>query len=427
MKYGLIGEHLPHSYSKEIHEAFAPYTYELLELPPDGVAPFLREADFSAINVTIPYKQVVMPHLKTIHEAARRIGAVNTIVKRGGALHGYNTDFFGLSALVAHAGISLSGKRVLILGTGGTAHTARAVAKAEGAAEVLTVTRHATGDYVSYEEAYLRHGDAEIIFNTTPCGMYPYPDGTESRAGTPIDIRRFPHLLGVVDAVYNPLRTNLVLDARAAGIPAEGGLYMLVAQAVVASRIFLGQEIEEAVADEETVRITRSVYAAITASKENIVLTGMPGSGKSTVGRLLAEALGRPFVDTDAEIVKEAGREIPEIFRAVGEGGFREIEAKIVKRVASETVGGVIATGGGAILSDANVRALSRTGRLFFLDRPLSALLPTADRPLASSAEDIRRRYQERYPRYLATADVTVKNESTPEDAVSTIRKELML
>ena len=424
MTYGLIGEHLPHSFSKEIHGKCASYEYKLCELTPEEVGPFMTAAEFSAINVTIPYKQTVMPYLYSIHKAAKAIGAVNTVVKREGRLYGYNTDFYGMRALVRRIGIDLAGKKVLILGTGGTAHTARAVSAAEGARLVLTVGRRAEGKIISYEAAYTEHSDAEVIFNTTPCGMYPYADGGPQIASTPIDVTRFPSLVGVVDAVYNPLRTNLVMDCLRAGIPAEGGLYMLVGQAVVASRVFLGEEFEAVAADPMTDTLTEKVYREIVTEKENIVLTGMPGSGKTTVGRLLSEALGRPLIDTDAEIVKEAGKEITEIFREVGEAGFRELESRVVCRVAGATTGAIISTGGGAILSDRNVRALGRTGRIYFLDRPLSALLPTDDRPLASTAEAIRRRYNERYERYLATSNVRIQNESTAKDAALAIRKE---
>ncbi len=424
MKYGLIGEHLPHSFSKEIHESFAPYTYGLCELAPEEVGPFMERADFTAINVTIPYKETVMPYLSRIHGAAERIGAVNTVVWRDGKLVGYNTDFFGLSALVRRIGISLAGRKVLILGTGGTAHTARAVAEAEGAREILTVSRAPRDNCISYNEMLLHNTDAEVIFNTTPCGMYPYPDGNESISGCPVDLLHFPSLVGVVDAVYNPIRTNLILKARELGIPAEGGLYMLVAQAVVASRIFLGEEIEAVVADPATEELTERVFCRVAAEKENIVLIGMPSSGKSTVGRMLAESLGRRFIDCDAEIVARAGCEIPEIFRRGGETAFRALEARVIADIARETTGAVIATGGGAVLRRENVRALRRSGRLFFLDRPLPLLMPTADRPLSSTVADIRRRYIERYPIYLAAADVTVSNETSPEEAVLLIRKE---
>lgn len=424
MSYGLIGEHLPHSFSKEIHRRCADYDYRLLELSPEEVGPFMERADFLAINVTIPYKQLVMPYLDVIHEAATAIGAVNTIVNKGGKLYGYNTDFYGLRALLHRTGVSLADKKVLILGTGGTAHTARAVAAAEGARTILTATRHPEGEYIGYDDVYREHADAEVIFNTTPCGMYPYPDGNERIAGCAVDISRLPALSLVIDAVYNPLCTNLVLDARERGLPAEGGLYMLVAQGVVASRVFLGERIEDVVESEDVLALCERVYREVLAEKENIVLIGMPGSGKTTVGKLLAEALARPFIDIDEQIVKAAGKPITDIFAEVGETGFREIEAATVASVANESRGAVIATGGGAILRDDNLRALRRVGRLYFLDRPLTDLLPTPDRPLASSAEDIARRYSERYPRYCTAADVRISCPASPEDAALSIRKD---
>ncbi len=416
MKYGLIGEHLPHSFSKEIHGKIASYDYELLELSPDEVGPFLERGDFLAINVTIPYKQTVIPYLKEIDDSARAIGAVNTVVKREDGLYGYNTDFYGMTALIGRIGISLTGKKVLILGTGGTARTSRAVARALGASCIITAGRQAREGVCSYEEVARDHTDAEVIINTTPCGMYPYADGSAERAATPIDLAPFPRLCGVVDAVYNPLRTNLVLEARARGIPAEGGLYMLVAQAVLASAIFTGKDLVEG----DTAR----VFAETLAEKENIVLTGMPSSGKSTVGQALATALGRPFLDTDAEIVKREGREISAIFAAEGEAYFREVEAAVVRDVANRHTGAIIATGGGAILRDDNVNALRRTGRLYFLDRALEALLPTPDRPTASSAEAIRARYRERYDRYLATCDLRIATDEQVAHTVAAIRKD---
>jgi shikimate dehydrogenase len=386
----------------------------------------MEEADFCAINVTIPYKETVMPYLHHIHKDALAIGAVNTVVNRGGRLYGYNTDFYGLSALLRHAGISLSGCKVLILGTGGTAKTARAVASAEGAREILTVSRRAEEGFLTYGEVYRDHTDADVIINTTPCGMYPYPDGRDGMAGTPIDAARFPALTGVIDAIYNPLRTNLVLDCRSRGIPAEGGLYMLVAQAVLASRIFLGEEPEAAAADPTLTAVTDRVFGEVRAKKENIVLTGMPASGKTTVGRLLAERLGRTFIDTDAEIVRVAERPITRIFREEGEAAFRAWECDVIARIANEARGCVIATGGGAILDEGNLRALSRSGRIYFIDRPLADLLPTPDRPLALTREAIEARYRERYGRYLATADCTVPNAATPEAAAETIRKDFL-
>ncbi|MBO5248861.1 MAG: shikimate dehydrogenase [Clostridia bacterium] len=420
MEYGLIGEHLPHSFSKEIHEKCADYQYELLELSPQRVADFMTQAPFKAINVTIPYKQVVIPFLTEIDQQAKAIGAVNTVVNRNGKLYGYNTDFYGMQALLDHIGLSLSGKKVLILGTGGTSRTAQAVAITAGAASVVVAGRSAHPPYVTYEEAYARHSDAEIVINTTPCGMYPYADGTDGRAAVPLDIARFPRLLGVADAVYNPLRTNLILDARSRGLPAEGGLYMLVAQAVKASRIFQNKSTDGMKEQ------TEEIFRAVRLQKENIVLTGMPACGKSTVGKRLATLLDRPFIDTDDEIVKKVGKEIPQIFAESGEAGFRALEAEVLRQIAGEASGAVIATGGGAILRDDNVRALKRTGRIYFLDRSPSALIPTKNRPLASTVDALKQRYRERYPRYCATCDLRVETDEVIQHTVETIRKDFL-
>ncbi len=419
MEYGLIGEHLPHSFSKEIHNRCADYDYTLTELAPDQVEDFMTKADFKAINVTIPYKQTVIPYLAQVDPAADAIGAVNTVVNREGTLYGYNTDFYGMEALIARIGLSLTGKKVLILGTGGTSHTAQGVAKAQNAGAIITVGRNQATADVTYEEVYALHADAQVIINTTPCGMYPYADGTPDRAGIPIDITRFPRLSGVVDAVYNPLRTNLVLQAKALGIPAEGGLYMLVAQAVKACRIFLGWD--ESGMEEQTL----AIFKEIVAQKENVVLTGMPGSGKSTVGKALAEALNRPFFDSDEEIVALAGKPISTIFAEEGEAAFRDLEGLVLGRLANENTGAVIATGGGAVLREENIHALKRTGKIYFLDRDLQYLLPTPDRPLALTAEAVKQRYDERYSLYLQTADVTVKTDEVLEHTLQTVRKDL--
>lgn len=426
MTYGLIGEHLPHSFSKEIHAQCAPYEYELREIAPTDLDGFMRAADFRAINVTIPYKQAVMPYLCYVHENARRIGAVNTVVNRSGQLYGYNTDFYGLAALIRHMGLDVADKKVLILGTGGTSRTACAVVSSLGAAETVVVSRRAVAEegVVDYATAYAAHSDAEIIINATPCGMFPYADGTADRAGTPVDITRFPRLVGVVDAVYNPLRTNLVQDAKDAGIPAEGGLYMLVAQAVVASHVFLGDDIELTGTDPMVYAAIDKIYEQILSTKENIVLTGMPGCGKSTVGKALAARLNRPFFDTDVLVVMAEGKSVSDIFAEVGEAGFRDVESRVIREVASAHTGCVIATGGGAVLRDENVRALKRTGRLYFLDRALEALLPTEDRPLASTAEDIRRRYDERYDRYVTTCDRHVMIDENVDHTIAAIEED---
>ena len=390
--YGCIGKKLTHSFSKEIHARLADYRYELIELNEDEIPSFFEKKDFEAINVTIPYKQTVIPYLDSVSDIARRIGAVNTIVNRGGKLFGYNTDYFGMKALIERVGLCLQGKKVLVLGTGGTAKTAGVVAHDMGAAEVLTVSRGKTGEYISYEDAVTRHADAAVIINTTPSGMYP---DCEAR---PIDISAFRRLEGVIDAVYNPLCTNLVLDARERGIKAEGGLYMLVMQAVVAVEKFLGRPIEQSAADR--------VFAAVYAEKENIVLTGMPGSGKSTVGKRI-RLDGYEFIDTDAEIEKRCGCTIKELMADKGERYFRDLETEVIREVSA--VGGrILSTGGGAILREENLRALKRNGRLFFLDAKLSRLRATADRPLSDTEDKLVGLYHERIDIYRKTADVTI-------------------
>ena len=410
MKYGLIAEHLGHSYSKEIHARLADYEYELREIPKDKLGEFMLSRDFLAINVTIPYKEDVIPYLDYIDEAAKKMNAVNTIVNKDGKLYGYNTDFFGLSALIDHMGLDLYGKKVLIAGTGGTAKTATAVSTAMGASSICKISRSGREGTITYEEAYELHTDADVIINTTPLGMF------NNCEDTPLDVSKFKNLCGVVDAVYNPLRTNLVLDATERGINALGGLYMLVAQAVLAVEIFLDKKFKDGTIDR--------VYFDILREKENIVLIGMPGSGKSTIGRLLAKELDRPFYDIDECIVNETGLSIPEIFEKFGEKGFRDIESEVLAKTVSKTCSAVISTGGGAILREENVRRLRRGGRLYFLNRPLNDIIPTPDRPLALSRDAISERYRERYPIYLSLADKEIVWDGTPEDATAKIRKD---
>ena len=410
MQYGLIGEKLGHSFSKEIHTMLKSNPYTLVELSRDQIEAFFVEKDFSAINVTIPYKTIVIPYLSHISEQAKEIGAVNTVVNRGGELWGYNTDFYGLQALIGHAGITLKDRKVAILGTGGTSKTARAVAKFLGARELLTVSRKAGEGVITYADLATDHTDVEVLINTTPVGMYP---NTEA---TPVDISIFPKLSGVIDAIYNPLCTQLILDAKKRDIKAEGGLYMLVAQAVRASELFLDCTYEEGT--------TESVYQTLLQETENIVLSGMPGAGKSTVGKLLAQDLGRAFFDLDEEIVRVAERSIPEIFATYGETAFRDLETRVLCEVLANKKSIVLATGGGAILRDENIDLLHRNGKIYFIDRPLKALIPTTDRPLASSAEAIRRRYEERYDRYCQTADCRINGDGSVAEVAERIRKD---
>lgn len=393
MKYGCIGEHLGHSFSREIHARLGDYEYRLFELAPSELEKFMRDREFLAINVTIPYKTSVIEFLDYVDPDAEAIGAVNTIVNRGGKLYGYNTDFYGMRALIDRIGTTPCCKKAVILGTGGTSRTARRVLESYGAKEIITVGRKRGENNIDYAELYEKHTDAEYLINTTPVGMFP------STEECPVDLSRFNSLVGVCDAVYNPLRTTLVSAAKAKGIAAEGGLYMLVAQAVRASEIFLDRSY-----DEDTLK---RVYYNVYSSKENIVLVGMPSSGKTTVGNILASLTGRKFIDTDDIASRIGGASIREIFKRGGEKLFREIETGAIREAAAE-VGCIIATGGGSVLRRENVAALKKNGRFVFIDRPLRSLMPTDDRPLSSDRAAIERLYHERYGIYCSVSDIRI-------------------
>lgn len=410
MKYGLIGEHLKHSYSCEIHAQIADYEYELHEIPPSGLGGFLKKREFNAINVTIPYKQDVIPYLDEISDTAKRIGAVNTIVNRNGRLYGDNTDFAGMLALAKHIGVDMKGRKVLILGTGGASKTGHALAEYMGAESVYYVSRSGKDGSITYEQAVTGHSDAQIIINATPVGMFPKQDGR------PIDISAFPKLEGVIDAIYNPLRTNLILDAQERGIPAEGGLYMLSAQAVHASAVFLDIPLDESLVDK--------AFKSVKNDKQSIVLIGMPSSGKTTVGRILAEKCGKQLADTDEYIVRKIGMPISDFFAKHGEAEFRKIEKETVAEL-SATGGRIIATGGGAVLDAENVRALKQNGVLVFLDRRPENLIATDDRPLASRRSALEKLYAERYDIYCAAAELHIDANTTPEAEADAILKEL--
>ncbi len=417
MEYGCIGKTLRHSYSKEIHARLGDYPYDLFELEEAELCGFFKKRDFRGINVTIPYKELVLPYLDFLSHDAGRVGAVNTVVNRDGKLFGYNTDVFGLSCLLRKLGTEVCGKKVLILGTGGTSKTARAVCEKHGAKETIRVSRTGKEGAVTYEEAVSAHRDADILINATPCGMYPDNDSLA------LELSAFPRLCAVADAVYNPLRSRLVLEAKKRGIPASGGLLMLAAQGVRASRYFLGKEpkgngigIEDDEDFEKALRVTEGCLF----EKENLVLCGMPGAGKTTLGRLCARSLGREFVDTDEEIVNRCGKSIPEIFATIGEAGFRALEGEVIRDV-SKKAGLVISAGGGAVLSEENVTSLRENGRIFFLDVPVSLLCPTEDRPLARSREALEMLYGERHGRYCEVCDervvLTRKGDDREENA----------
>ena len=419
MKLGLIGEKLPHSYSKEIFEAILGYpSYDLIELRPEELKGFFGRFAYDGVNVTVPYKSAVIPFLDEVSDLARRIGAVNTVVRRSdGSLYGTNTDYAGLIALLKRSGADLRGRTVLILGTGGTSKTAVAVCEDLGAGTVLRVSRTARDGALTYEEA--AGIPAHYLLNTTPCGMFP------ATGVSPVDPSVFrtedgkPSLLGVIDVIYNPLETELMRLARQAGIPSASGLPMLVAQAICAEEEFTGRRRNDA---DRGARIERTL-GALRSRKDNLVLIGMPYSGKTTVGRLLAGETGRRFCDTD-EILSERIGPIPEYIRKNGEAAFREEEARTVRAVSDSVRGGVIATGGGAILREENRRALAENGFLIWLDRNADEIRFDSSRPLSSTKEAWIGLKQEREPIYRAAADCTVRGFSEPREASKIILEE---
>ena len=406
LRTGLLGEHLSHSFSPQIHAALAGdrYTYELYERAPDQVGAFLKGNEWDAINVTIPYKKTVMPYLDEISDEARRIGAVNTITRTAdGKLRGDNTDYFGFALTVRSMGIDLTGKKALVLGEGGASATAVAVLTDIGA-EVAMLSRHG-GEPNSYKFAHIHHADAVLVVNCTPVGMYPRRNGQRL-----LDLARFPALACVLDMVYNPARTALIQQAERLGIPARNGLLMLVAQAKRACELFLGESVSDSVIE--------PIADSIARQTENIILVGMPGCGKSTIAVRLAEALGRPVADTDRMIVDTAGTDIPTIFAAEGEDGFRLREIRAV-REAGKASGTVIATGGGVVTRAVNYPALHQNGRIVFVRRDLERL-PTDGRPISQivAREEL---YTKRLPLYRRFADVEIDNNGTVEDAVAAI------
>ena len=403
--YGLIGSKLGHSYSKIIHEQIADYTYELMPMPTEAdVCAFLEKRAFTAINVTIPYKQLVIPYCDEVDPRAAAIGAVNTVVNRGGRLYGYNTDYAGFAYLAKTHGVDFAGKTVLILGTGGTHSTVTAVCRDGGASEILTVSRTGRDGALLYAEA-MHRPDVQIIVNTTPCGMYP------NVGRCLIDPKAFPRLEAVLDVVYNPFHTELLLRAEDCGVTAAGGFEMLVAQAVFAAEHFTGKTLD-------TAEIIPSVSRRLRHELANISLIGMPGCGKSTVGAALAKRLNKKFVDMDAEIERCTGRTIPDIFAQEGEEAFRRYEAETLADVAKGN-SQVIACGGGVIKNPANTRALRQNGPVLWVRRPLERLA-TGGRPLSKGGAALKQMEAERTPLYQAAATAVLDNNSTLAQAVAT-------
>lgn len=399
MRYGLVGKTLKHSFSKEIHESLADYTYELFSLNEQEFDDFFTKKEFAAVNVTIPYKERVISFLDEIDPRAKKIGAVNTVVNKNGKLVGYNTDYDGVRALLLHNHIQVENKNVLVLGSGGTSKTVCAVLQDQNAAVIQVVSRTPQNGQIDYHTAK-KQAHTQVIINTTPLGMYPHIDAS------PINLKPFANLQAVCDVVYNPLDTKLILQAKSMGVPACGGLYMLVAQAVAAIGLFKDTTLPS--------DSTNQIYAQQLRQKKNLVLTGMPGAGKTTIGKLLKKISGKVLVDLDAEIEKREGKSIPDIFAQVGEVGFRLIESQVVNHFAAKT-GQIISTGGGVILKEENMQALSQNGVIIFLDRPLHQLTPGGGRPLSSDQQALKKRYDERYNKYINTSDIQIVNNKTPK------------
>ena len=403
---GLLGHKLGHSYSPQIHRELADYSYQLFEKEPDQIEAFLKGDNYHGINITIPYKKSVIPFCDRLTEQAQKLGAVNTIVRQtDGSLLGHNTDYFGFRSMAEKNGIHFTGKKVLVLGSGGASNTVCCVMRELGA-EVVVISRNGDNNYNNLN----LHSDCSAIVNATPVGMYP------NTGLSPIDISRFPNLECVMDLIYNPAKTKLILDAEERGIPAENGLWMLVAQAKESAELFSSQKICNA-------RI-QEIYNILKTQMENIILIGMPGCGKSTVGKLLAEKLGREFIDSDRCIEDYTGQTIPEIFSTIGEEGFRAIETHILSELGKRS-GLVIATGGGCITRPENYPLLHQNGVVIWLQRDLD-FLPTHDRPL-SQKSNLKEMYEARKPMYEKFADKIIDNNCAPDKTVVSIISEVEL
>ena len=404
MKCGLLGRKLGHSYSPQIHSHLGDYSYALFEKEPEELEDFLRCGDFTGINVTIPYKKDVIPYLDELSPTAQKMGSVNTVVRRAdGTLFGHNTDYFGFTALVKHSGIPVEGKNVLVLGSGGTSNMAVTALKDLGA-QPIVISRSGENNYHNLH----LHTDASVIVNATPVGMYP------NTGVSPIDLKQFSHLEGVLDVVYNPARTQLLLDAEALGIPCENGLWMLVAQAKEASEYFTGTSLPDSCIEK--------IHRILSHQMKNIILIGMPGCGKTTIGALLAQKLGRTVVDADEKIVELAGKSIPEIFAQDGEEVFRAAETAALAELGKQSAR-VLSTGGGCVTRQQNYPLLHQNGYLVWLERDLT-LLPTDGRPLSQSTA-LTDMYKVRKPMYESFADIRVENSGAPEATVREILERL--
>lgn len=400
LRCGLLGERLAHSYSPQLHAMLGGYGYELFEIAPDALGDFLQGGAFDALNVTIPYKQAVLPYCAELSETARQTGSVNTVLRRpDGTLCGDNTDYDGFLWLLQRNGGVQSGEHAVVLGDGGASKTVQTVLRRLGA-KVTVLSRRGENGFDKLSE----QGDAVLLVNATPVGMYP------RNGERPVDLSLLPDCRLVLDLIYNPARTRLLLDAEARGIRCENGLAMLVGQAKRAAELFTGTEIPNSRCEE--------ILCKLSDQMRNLVLIGMPGCGKSAVGRLLAEKLRRPFYDADAEIEKELGCDIPTVFAERGEAAFREAETKVLERL-GKVSGSVIATGGGCVTREENYPLLHQNGTIVWLRRPLDRL-PKDGRPVSQST-DLTALYEARAPLYERFCDFAADNGGAPEETVEAI------
>lgn len=413
MKYGLIGEHLGHSFSKQIQTRIAEienvkdYDYQLVELNKEEFKEFMEKKDFKGINVTIPYKKDVIPYLDEMDESAKAIGAVNTIINVDGKLKGYNTDFGGFLYMVKAHNVHMEGKKVLIIGNGGACAAVKAVCKHENAKDIVIVSRSANRGAIGYDEMYTSHLDADIVVNTSPVGMFP------NIANAPIDVSWFHKLECVLDVVYNPILTRLCFEAQEADIKRVIGLEMLIAQAKYTFEIFENMSFDDSIIDE--------IKKEMLKDRCNIVLIGMPSAGKTTIGKMLEEKLGKEFFDLDDMIIAKAGKSIPEIFQESGEAGFRAIETEVAIE-ASKMNNKIIATGGGVVKHKVNMDFLRLNGITIFIDRDIDKLISSdPNRPLSSSKQALQQMYKERYPLYQKYAAYIAVNNANIEETVDDI------
>lgn len=403
--YGLLGEKLGHSFSPQIHEMLGDYEYNLFEVERNELPDFLRNGKWNGINVTIPYKKEVIPFLDEMSDNAHKIGSVNTIVRKSdGTLFGDNTDYDGFLYLVNKSGIIIKNKKVLVLGTGGASLAVKAVLCDLGAAEIVSISRSGENNYQNIEN----HSNADVIVNTTPVGMFP------KNLVSPVDIRVFNNLSGVFDIIYNPQKTKLILDAQSLNIPAFSGLAMLVAQAKRASEIFFSEKIDDGV--------TEKILSSLALKMKNIVLVGMPGCGKTSVGKFLCKTLGREMIDTDEMVVKNEGKSIPQIFKDSGEKTFRILETQAVKDVCKQS-GKIISTGGGVVTQSENYYPVKQNSVVVFINRSID-VLPTDGRPLSQTG-DLYSMYETRLPLYRKFADFEIDGNGTIEQVANRIEEAL--